>query len=94
MTAKFDPVAFYEEAYARIRKETGREDCHGEALSALAAEAAKQQARKDAEICREWALCKEDEAHDNAIAPQIGDGTAHNRCAGICAQAIEKEVGL
>ena len=52
MTAKSDPVAFYEEAYARIRKETGREDCHGEALRALAAEAAKVQARRDAEICR------------------------------------------
>ena len=55
MTAKSDPVAFYEEAYARIRKETGREDCHGEALRALAAEAAKVQARRDAEICYERA---------------------------------------
>lgn len=53
MTAKFDPVAFYEEAYTRIRKETGREDCHGETLHALAAEAAKRQAMRDAEICRE-----------------------------------------
>lgn len=79
MTAKFDPVEWYEEAYARIRKETGREDCHGEALRALAAEAAKVRARRDAEICRTLADC------------DIGDWT---NSALACAQAIEKDAWL
>lgn len=85
MTAKFDPVVFYEEAYARIRKETGREDCHGEALRALAAEAAKIRARRDVEICRSALWLVSAGPKTVAAAPETPE---------YFAQLIEKDAGL
>ena len=76
MTAKFDPVAF---CNSWLRGRTSFYDL--DMLRALAAEAAKQQARKDAEICRGRTRMP----YVHPIASQAQEN---------CAQAIEREAGL
>ena len=75
MTSKaFDPVAWY-------RSDGWKIDSMNGMLRALAAEAAKQQARKDAEICRGRTRMP----YVHPIASQAQEN---------CAQAIEREAGL
>ena len=74
MTAKFDPVAFW-------NKMNQEGNAHEVKLRDLAAEAAKQQARKDAEICRGRTRMP----YVHPIASQAQEN---------CAQAIEREAGL
>ena len=73
MTAKeFDPVAFYK---AWCKKRGGIPISSDAPLRALAAEAAKQRARKDAEICREKTTYDEDdpgESFAQAIEKEAG----------------------
>ena len=95
MTAKeFDPVAFFhvvvcrewEKAYERPISVALPDEPEKVALRALAAEAAKQQARRDAEICR-------GETVDADLSGESED-FAYNEATEDCAQAIEKEAGL
>ena len=81
MTAKeFDPAAFY---VAWCKKRGGTPISSDEPLRALAAEAAKQQARKDADRCRAT----------QTDGMSVRDGAYDQGCED-CAQAIEKEAGL
>lgn len=85
MTAKFDPVAWYAENVSSFG--AGR-DGYNDMLRALAAEAAKQQAIRDAEICR---LSGE----TGSMSDDFSYGTkAGDKRARELAQAIEREAGL
>lgn len=79
MTAKFDPVAFYAARLGDMNLT--------DAIRALAAEAAKQQARRDAEIAREY------ETH-LAAKKIYGLFNLELEKPKSIAQAIEREAGL
>lgn len=78
MIAKFDPVAFFDEYFSDHEIE--------DAIRALAAEAAKQQARRDAEICRGGKF--------SGFEATVTEAQYHNAASELCAQAIEREAGL
>ena len=76
---EFDPVAFYESAWAdamRAHNDGTKPNLHAKAIRALAAESAKRQAMKDATYLRD-----QNKLH---MVPAIES----------CAQAIEREAGL
>ena len=75
MTAKFDPVAFW-------NKMNQEGNAHEVKLRALAAEAAKQQARKDVETVTKA-------AQEAGVDPYCCIPTVE-----YCIKAIEKEAGL
>ena len=84
MTAKFDPVAFWNDLDEMINS-------YGDHIRALVAEAAKQQARRDAEICKSRAR------HWDGDPPQGDEEFVwpyRAEEAEWCAQAIEREAGL
>ena len=92
MTAKeFDPVELFhtivcrewEKAYERPISVALPDEPEKVALRALAAEAAKQQARRDADICKE-----------QPFKHGLQKADRRSRMAELCAQAIEKESGL
>ena len=101
MTAKeFDPVAFFYEAY-RDCEILGALVPFESAIRSLVAEAAKQQARKDAEIAgRYWAQLKGLEAahyrHSSSVfnPGAFGINMETANLSRSFAQAIEKESGL
>ena len=101
MTAKeFDPVAFMHQRTVQHLIDQIPYDIN-EDFIALAAEAAKQQSRKDAEIAgRYWAQLKElcaahyGKSSDPFRPEAFGFSTEVVKWSKDCAQAIEKEAGL
>ena len=89
MTAKeFDPVAFYnakrDEFLGKgVMSRVSNDSTAADVLRDLAAEAAKQQARRDADICKE-----------QPFKHGLQKADRRSRMAELCAQAIEKESGL
>lgn len=89
---KFDPVEFFhsvvcrewEKAYERPIAVALPDEPEKVALRALAAEAAKQQARKDSDTLKAWAQRMDYHSEEMAVARALCE----------VAQAIEREAGL
>ena len=89
MTAKeFDPVAFWNEKRDEflgkgVMSRVSNDSTAADVLRAIAAEAAKQQAKKDADRCRA--------TQTDGMSGRDG---AYDQGCEDCAQAIEREAGL